>query len=306
MRMCHRLLFAATLVFLMGASPPAPPTIEILSPVHGSWSAPTHVVMEVAGKASGPAEVFVNGLPATYDQVNEHYWIAWPGMPVDRVFHAVLAELRDSSSGRVLARDRAVVYNPAEYGATAAAENVVVAQATRGFLNRPGFEDLSQLVSAVLSQQLQAALADAAASVISPDQPELRVELPVQPCVDAQEALGVKKLSGISDLVDPLIGTPGEVCVRAVIVDLSAIVPNGVTVNLSPAEGVVDALLSVDSIALQGSVTLDAYVTIVTLPEIGAVEPPGLDPQLTVCSASIRATDLRGCSTEISGLNASA
>jgi len=284
------LLLCAALAGLAAACRPQP-RIEIVSPLHGSFGAPVGVEAEVTNPPPGGMAVRFNGVGAAFDPLSGHWVLPWGalGFPPDLVFHTVLAEVVHLGSNRVVARDRVAIHNLAEYTAMPWPEGDRVNDGVLARLNEPGFEDLSDLVSVLATEELRRFVdGGIPADLLVPEQPEVDVDLPVSICVSAT-ADGVPDIAGIE-----AFGTPTDVCIDHVSLDVTlTALPRDVDVQTSPGAGEVIADVGVQELALESSVTLGGHIALLDFAGL-SIELPLSDFDLTACTADVSATDAAG------------
>ncbi|MGI9432562.1 MAG: hypothetical protein ACR2PQ_10130, partial [Myxococcota bacterium] len=300
-RPCFLMILFASLLGAF-ACKPGRPAVEIQSPTHGQWgvAAGAFVSGEVSNVALGSVDVLVNGVPALLDTTTGEFQVAWAAataaIPADRVFHGVLAEVRDQATGKIVARDRVVVHNPEEYGAAQKLRSDGIDQAMAGRIDRDGFDDLSLVVGTILTEELR--LVEQAEPIFMPGIVDAEVDVPAGlVCIDLTP-LDAGIVDTLLDRfvidIDPLIATPGDLCVSRAVVDLFAAVPGSVLATLTPGLGVTQAEVVLEEAEASGSLALTGELALFEAGGVQLLPPVPFDLTLPECSVAARATDVGG------------
>lgn len=234
------------------------PVIVITSPAHGAWGTPVLVEGEIMGVAPGAVEVEVNNIPAAVDPLTGEFSIAWSslGFGPDQVFHRVFATIRNPTNGRLLASDRAVVYNPVEYGAEQLDRDDNVHAAIAARVGPTGFEDVAVIASALATEAVRSA--EANVSLFRAADPELVIPIPGEICIDVvrgmDEAESDRIVASIGaallETFNPLQQAPARLCLTDVVVDITVGMPGTLDLTLTPDEGELIAGIALESIAV--------------------------------------------------------
>jgi hypothetical protein len=300
-RPCFLMILLASLLGAF-ACKPGRPAVEIHSPVHGQWGVPAGAFVrgEVSNVALGSVDVLVNGSPALLDTTTGEFRIAWAAataaVPADLVFHGVLAEVRDQATGKILARDRVVVHNPQEYGAVAKPRQEGVAQAMAGRIDLDGFDDLSLVVGTILTEQLR--LAEEIEPIFVPGVVDAEVDVPPGlVCIDLTP-LDASFVDALLDRfvidVDPLVATPGDLCIHHAVVDLLVVAPGDVLATLVPGTGVTQADVTLEEVEAFGSLAVTGELALFEAGGVNLLPPIPFDIPLPECTVAARATDVGG------------
>jgi hypothetical protein len=276
--------------------------VEIHSPVHGQFGvgAGAFVRGEVSNVALGTVDVLVNGLPALLDTTTGEFRIAWAvataALPADLVFHGVLAEVRDQATGKILARDRIVVHNPQEYGAVAKPREEGVPQAMAGRIDLDGFDDLELVVETILTEELL--LAEATEPIFAPGVPEAELDVPPGlVCIDLTP-LDASFVDALLDRfvidIDPLVATPGDLCIHHAVVDLLVAAPGDVQVTLVPGTGATHADVMLEQVDVFGSLAVTGELALFEVGGVNVLPPIPFDIPLPECTVAARAIDVGG------------
>ncbi|MDH3687110.1 MAG: hypothetical protein OEP95_12840 [Myxococcales bacterium] len=300
-RPCFMLILFTSLLGAF-ACKPGRPAVEIQSPFHGQFGVPAGAFVrgEVSNVALGTVDVLVNGLPALLDTTTGEFRIAWAvataAIPADLVFHGVLAEVHDQATGKILARDRVVVHNPQEYGAVAKPRQEGVAQAMAGRIDLDGFDDLELVVGTILTEELR--LAEETDPLFVPGVDDVEVDVPPGlVCIDLTP-LDASFVDGLLDLfvidIDPLVATPGDLCIHRAVVDLLVAAPGNVTATLVPGTGATRADVTLEEVEASGSLAVTGELALFDVGGVNVLPPIPFDIPLPECTVTARATDVGG------------
>ena len=292
------------LAALLGAfaCKPGRPEVKIHSPVHGQFAVPAGALVrgEVLNVALGSVDVLANGLPALLDTTTGEFHIPWAvataALPADLVFHGVLVEVREQATGKILARDRVVVHNPQEYGAVAKPRHEGVDQAMAGRIDLDGFDDLGLVVGTILTEQLL--LAEETHPAFVPGVVDAAVDVPPGlVCIDLTP-LDASVVDSILDRfvieIDPLVATPGDLCIHHAEVDLLVVTPGEVLATLAPGTGVTQVDVALEEVAAFGSLAVTGELALFEVGGVNVLPPIPFEVPIPECTVGARGSDVGG------------